>query len=48
LTHRVEVTPEGLLDNDATTRGIERYLDGHFRIASTLSEALANVAVAAA
>ena len=36
-----------VIDNDATTRGIERYLDGHFRIASTLSEAVDNVAVAA-
>jgi hypothetical protein len=27
-------------------RGIERYLDDHFRIASTLSEAVDNVAVA--
>jgi anti-anti-sigma factor len=35
-----------VIDNDATTRGIERYLDGHFRIASTLSEAVDNVAVA--
>ena len=33
--------------NDVTTRGIERYLDGHFRITSTLSEAVDNVAVAA-
>lgn len=36
-----------VIDNDVTTRGIERYLDGHFRIASTLSEAVDNVAVAA-
>ena len=36
-----------VIDNDVTTRGIERYLDGHFRIASTLSEAVGNVAVAA-
>jgi len=36
-----------VIDNDMTTRGIERYLDGHFRIASTLSEAVDNVAVAA-
>lgn len=35
-----------VIDNDVTTRGIERYLDGHFRIASTLSEAVDNVAVA--
>ena len=33
--------------NDVTARGIERYLDGHFRITSTLSEAVDNVAVAA-
>ena len=36
-----------VIDNDATARGIERYLDGHFRIASTLSEAVDNVAAAA-
>jgi anti-anti-sigma factor len=36
-----------VIDNNATTRGIERYLDGHFRIASTLSEAVNNLAVAA-
>jgi anti-anti-sigma factor len=36
-----------VIDNEATTRGIERYLDGHFRIASTLSEAVDNVALAA-
>jgi len=35
-----------VIDNEVTTRGIERYLDGHFRIASTLSEAVDNVAVA--
>lgn len=35
-----------VIDNDATVRGIERYLDDHFRIASTLSEAVDNVAVA--
>ena len=49
-SHRVR-TSQGTLtlviDNDATTRGIERYLDGHFRVASTLSEAVDNVAVAA-
>jgi anti-anti-sigma factor len=32
-----------VIDNDVTARGIERYLDGHFRIASTLSEAVDNV-----
>jgi len=36
-----------VIDNDATARGIERYLDGHFRIASTLSEAVDDVAAAA-
>ena len=36
-----------VIDNDATTRGIERYLDGHFLVASTLSEAVDNVALAA-
>jgi anti-anti-sigma factor len=35
-----------VIDNDATSRGIERYLDRHFRIASTLSEAVNSVAVA--
>jgi anti-anti-sigma factor len=37
-----------VIDNDATARGIERYLDGHFRIASTLSEAVDNATVTAA
>lgn len=36
-----------VIDNEVTMRGIERYLDGHFRIASTLSDAVDNVAVAA-
>jgi len=36
-----------VIDNDATTRGIARYLDGHFRVASTLSEAVDGVGVAA-
>ena len=36
-----------VIDNDVTKRGIERYLHGHFRVASTLSEALDNAAVAA-
>ena len=36
-----------VIDNDATTRGIARYLDGHFRVASTLSEAVDSVGVGA-
>ena len=36
-----------VIDNDATARGIARYLDGHFRVASTLSEAVDSVGVAA-
>ena len=36
-----------VVDNDVTARGIERYLDGYFRVASTLSEAVDNVALAA-
>ena len=36
-----------VIDNHVTTRGIERYLDANFRIASTLSEAVDNAAVAA-
>jgi anti-anti-sigma factor len=36
-----------VINNDVITRGIKRYLDGHFRIASTLSEAVNNVSVAA-
>jgi anti-anti-sigma factor len=35
-----------VIDNEATRRGIERYLDSHFRIASTLSEAVNSVGVA--
>ena len=35
-----------VIDNVVTRRGIEQYLNGHFRIASTLSEALDNAALA--
>jgi anti-anti-sigma factor len=48
-SHRIRSTRGTLtlvIDNEATTRGIERYLDSHFRIASTLSEAVNSVGVA--